>query len=515
VSIYRFNENSLLDEVTIERSEGGGVRAYLHARDGASNESLKATKIALTANAMQWTPILHKGKPVLEIRGLGRNENKLLQILGASNSTSGKSEKVETPDDKINFKNKFKKNTLSASGWSYFIGDVGFLTYGWKKAFEDGKLTHPQELLAGIFYAMGTPFIAFFGRGDKSNSQFKHLSYTSIKELEGQGIEIPRDAAIRAVANGHNDTVWKRIVSFCERYPAEICNAIFGVAGAMIFWGRVKDYKRFNQEMKDTGSSALEKSSIFMDFILGTMTMLGGLISIFIDEELPKPGEPKKTGLARAWQWIKEKPLRAAGFSFGISTVAHAFSTAKEYKKAVSDLKNPNALTAKQHEEAVNNKTALPGRALFVASNLTAEVLMGISSKGHGHGVRSDMSFETSSYAVMADLIMRNAPEKRESLLNTISEMLSHKKHLNTLPDIIKKGISEQMEAMSNNPWIATNPQRNLSVAYNAVKETPVKETDWGKKVLASQGGEAKTPEAIIRNIDAGIPPAGTAQLTA
>ncbi len=478
--------------MVIRRTDGGGTRAYLHAREGASTAVLNNIKKALTEHAWQWTPILEGDRPMLEVRGFGKDESKLLPLLTAAGVT-GPVQKEATSDDKLSFTDKFKKNTLKASGYAYFLGDMGFLVYGWKESLrETTKSAKYLDLLGGVFYALGSPFIAFFGRGDKSDIQFRHLSYNMVREFDKNGVNIPRDASVRAVANGHNTTTWKKINTFFHRYPAEITNSIFALAGAMIFSkGAIKYREHLAKGVK--GSKA--GTPLLMDMALGAMTMLAGLISVFVEEEPAKPGEPRKTGLAGAWQFIKEKPLRAAGVALGISTLSHAGSTYLAYKGAVKALENPpanpTALQIEALKDAANKKSALPGRALFVAANLTAEGLMAISSKGHGAGVISDESLDKSAYAVGADLVYRTPPERREAMFNRVTAFLAGKEHLGGDKNAIVKGVREQLAAMEENPWSGA-PVKRRTAEISAV---PAKEsTLWQGRVANAQMEPAATP---------------------
>lgn len=482
MSLYHFeNGNSPIDEMVIRHTDGGGTRAYLHARADANTAVLDNLKKALTQRHMQWTPIVDSDKPMLEVRGFGKDEEKqLLPILIAAGA-SGPRRKDPTPDDKLSFKDKLKKNTLKASGYSYFLGDMGFIAYGWKESLREAtKSAKYLDLLGGIFYAAGSPFIAFFGRGDKSDIQFRHLSYNMLRDFEKNGVDVPHDASIRAVANGHNSTPWKKVVTFCHRYPAEITNSIFAMAGAMIFSKGAIKYKEYLAKGVKDGKTG---TPLLMDMGLGAMTMLAGLISVAVEEEPRKPEEPRKTGLAGAWQFVKEKPLRAAGVALGISTISHAGSTYLAYKGAVKTLADPSAHTLDELKEAANKKSALPFRALFVGANLTAEGLMAISSKGHGAGVISDISLDKSAYAVGADLVSRTPPEQREAMLDRVATFLSAKEHLGGEKKDIVKGIREQLASISENPWSGAIAKQRAQGNIPAPKES----THWQGRVASSQ----------------------------
>jgi hypothetical protein len=504
VSIYHFGKTSLVDEVTVHHTEGGGVRAYLHARDGATPDAIDVLKKSLTAHALQWTPIQEDGKPLLEVRGFGKQESNLLRLLDRSGAIAGPHTTQATPDDKISFKNKLRKNTLSLSGLSYFIGDMSYLSYAIRES-HDSKT--PQSLLGGIFYALGTPFLVFFGRGDKSDLQLKHMSYNLIKDMEKQGIEVPKDAAVRDVANGHNATLWKKIRSFCERYPAEIANSVFAGAGSMIMWEKIRDARKWNwhpvRDFKDGGWKKIAaflkhkefseteiphaRWSVLMDVGLGTLTVIAGLVSVLIEEEAPKKDEQKKTGLAGIMQKIRHRPLAVASATLLAATMAHAGST-------YVDLKNAKALkletpTPQQMAKIERLEGSLVRRGIFVASNIVAEIIMGISSKGHGAGVKSDKSLEHSAYAVAADLIQRTAPDRREAMLEKVSAFYANKKHLSGDPAVITQGIRKELEHIGANPWMGIAP------VPTPADKTEAKDANyWRDRAAAPQPAPAVAP---------------------
>lgn len=469
MTIYSFNSaNSPVEKLTVRHTDGGGVRAYIQARGNATPDQLDSIKHTLTSNNMQWTPIQDDGSPALEIRGIGKNEVHLMRLLDDSGAINGGYKKEQTTDDQFRYKDKFKNNTLRASGLTYFVGDAGFLSYGWKTAFKNGRLDKPPALLSGIFYALGTPFIAIFGRGDKSDLQFRHMSYSMIHEMEDKGIEIPKDASVRAVAHGHNTTIGKKVKTFLARYPSEICNSLFGVAGGMIIWDKTIDLRRMKagaataaatmEEFAVNGlahGSGHSRASIIMDMGLGAMTIMGGLVSLLVEEEPRKPGEKRKHGLAGAWEFVKEKPLRTAGLLFMGSTLWHAGSTAKDWKDINLALKASPMPSGARLAELKGLRGALPGRALFVVAGLAAETLMAISSKGHGNGVVSDKSLDDSAYAVAADLVYHSPEAKRDMMFKNVTTFLEERKHLAGDRKTIEQGVRTQLAAMQSNPWVA------------------------------------------------------------
>jgi hypothetical protein len=473
VSRYLFDNRSLLSEVSIQRSDGGGMRGYLYARDTIKPGQINLIKQTLTAQAMQWTPIFIAGRPALEVRGIDKDGIALLRALHGKEIIVGSYEKKPNVGDVMSFWDKFKKNTLRASGVFYFVGDMSFLFHGYRKSFDEktGKLLSLPSLLAGIFYAAGTPLLVLFGRGDKSDFQLRHMAHTSIEEMKKQGISVPEDSAIYAIADGHNSGMGRKTYNFFMRYPAEICNSLFGIAGGMMIWDGIKDHRLFKKGLlKDS------KARIWSDIGIGIITLLAGVVSVFIEEEVPDPAAPKKHGLARALQFVTEKPLRLAGILLGISTIGHTTSTVITYKQKKLTGADPGSLA---------------GRAVFTVTNLIAEVLMAVSSKGHGAGVRSDTSLDRSAYAMMADLVQHSPQANKDVLLGKISDLLAQKNHLGGYSADIENGIRDQLKSLDKNPWaggIVIPAQAEVSARIPAsAGMTKASQTNWQERIAIPQ----------------------------
>lgn len=500
VTIYRFGNNSVIDEIAVRHSTGGGVRAYMHAREGADPAALAKIKNSLTTDSLRWAPVTHEGKPALEVRDIGRNGRKLLQFLAAQGATTGTAQKEANPEDEIKFKDKVRNNLLRLSGLLYTAGDIGFLYNGWEEAFENPKLRNPRELfnknnlsptgiqtlLSGIFYALGSPVMTFFGRGDKSDIQLRHLSYDALKFLESNGVKIPQNASILSVTYKHNANPWRLLKGKLERYPAEIGNSLFGLAGAMLVWSGIKRSHLIKQ-----GKSEKSPIAARSDIVLGISTMLAGLVSL-IEEEPLQPGEPKKTGFAGAWQFVKEKPLRMVAILLGISTVGHGTSTISDYMKARNI---PQDATQEQREEIKRNAKGTTGRMVFTGTNLAAEVAMSFASKGHGEGVESDPSLKSTTYAVMADLIERSPPDTRNHVLELISDYLAKEENLNLPQDDVKASIIAQMQETQQNPWLGSP----YASAINKTLQENVPHSETGWQNLVTKTNEPATTSGISR----------------
>jgi len=484
VSIYRFGKNSPIDEISILRSTGGGACAYVHALENADPAILDRVKRKLEAEDWQWTPVCKDGKAVLEVRGFGRKDENLLSALKDAGAIIGGYSRQNLAENVTSSSAKLRQRTLQASGFSYFVGDANFMLYGWKE-WRSGQ-SSAQDFVGGIFYSLGSWFIALFGRGDKTDVHLRDIARSTMKELEGKGVAFSKESALHAAAEAQNNGLWKRFRDFCEKYPAELTNGSFGLAGAFITWASIEKLKKFNPLTK----IGHDKTSIKLDIGLGLMTVFAGLVSVLIKEEKPDPNDPPKTGFGRLWSNVKERPLSIAGSALAISTLCHAGSTIKDYRNAGMHLqkheRTKSWLKIKEIEEAKELRGSLVNRGIFVATNLLAEFLMAISSKGHGSGVKTDSSLDTSVHAVMADLVLRTPEPKREALIAEISRFLSSKDHLACKPEEVEAGIRAQLEGNKNNAWNKVVPVLNTRKPIGASQKSE-RTTAWAKKMEMEQ----------------------------
>ena len=105
-----------------------------------------------------------------------------------------------------------------------------------------------------------------------------------------------------------------------------------------------------------------------------------------------------------------------------IATLCHAVSTAIEYKVGTK-----------------NAKEAVFDRGIFVATNLIAELLVAISSKGHGEGVVSDKSVDNTALSLAADIIVKQSPQQQDELNEHVAQFLSRPDVLAMKNDAVKE----------------------------------------------------------------------------
>lgn len=434
VSVYRYSQNSAIDEVTFQQSSAGSVRAYLHARPGIDDGTINAITKYLGSKNWHAIPYTLDGKPVLEVRGFKR-ESQLLEHLGKHKWLDGKASVEQEKINHVGFVDKVKKRSLQTSGLFYVIGDYNFFTYGRKEG-------HWEDMLAGIMYAGGTAALVGYGRNDQSDIQVKDLSKRIARHLMKEGMKLPSDCALPYTVEDENRSIIGKVHDTFKRNPSEMFNLFTGLAGACITASAIR-YKLLNKlplNMADKDITLLRTAG-WLDVGLGTMTMASTAIGGLVEEHKRDPDKPKSHGVQAVLDFVRERPLTIAGAGLMVSTGLHAISSWLEYNHA---RETGNAQTA----------GAIKNRLFFVLTNLTAEFLIAASSKGHGKGVVSDLSVDNSVIALTADLIIKQPAKYQEQMIDYMSKFLGREDVLAMKDDEVKNLLQAQVELMKKNPWV-------------------------------------------------------------
>lgn len=451
MSIYSYPESKVINEVTFDKSEGGHIRAYVHAAPDTNPQTLSDIICKLADSDWQVTPYSISGKPLLEVHGF-HSEKQLIDLFEQSGWAEGKGQHVATTKEKLNISQKIKKRSLAASGLAYVVGDTSFATYGYK----DGS---PLNFAAGILYGAGTASLLGGGRKDQSDLQVCDISNRMAKHFRDLKIDLPPDCSLSAITEDHHKGLLQKADDFWRRYPSELMNTFFAAAGACI---AIAAYKSMHHKISDksfqqvfdrlkskgfTEAIVKEKMTInhkresWFDIGLGTMTGVSGLFAMLVKEKAHDPDDPPKHGLEAAWEFIREKPLAIAGAGYMVSTLCHAVSTTLAWKYADNE-----------------RRKSVPFRALFVAANLVAEVLLAISSKGHGDGVKSDSHVDDTVVSLAADLIVKQPRKMQDFLINHMAGFLGRGDVLALGHKEATNKLRQQVEAMRSNPWALAGP---------------------------------------------------------
>lgn len=507
MSIYQYTEGKVVDEVTFKRSPRDAVRAYLHARPEVDNAAIGETIRYLRANDLQCLPFNLDGKPVLEVRGFG-NEQKLLKILRHKDLIDGTPEITPDAADHIDWKTKLHKRSLQGAGALYSIGDVSFFMYGLKGS-------SPLDMAAGILYGLPTPVLIAYGRNDQSELQIQDLAKDMADHFQQQVKTLPQDCSLEALTADRKKGLLNTPHELLQRFPSEFMNLCYAGAGACIMAAGIKHLKLYGAEgppekaiegwlkhLRETDGLATTEMATakaldsvrkenYLNVGVGATTISAGLFGALVKEKAPDPDERRKKGIEGMWDWVRERPLAVTGAGFMVSTLLHAVSTAV----AVAG-KDPN------HKEAIG------WRALFVGSALVAEILVAISSKGHGEGVVSDKSVDESVIAMAADLIVKQPIEMQDALIKHMGGFLGRPDVLSIRDRDATEILRQQVEIIRHNQWAladdngpccytpeshdksATESSAPL-IADIAVQTSPQTTTPWQTRIKPVTGTEA------------------------
>ncbi len=491
MAVYQYTQGSLLNEVQIHTNETGGRRAYMHAREDATSEQLRMAKQALRALGYQCLPIVQDGKPMLEVRGFEKNEE-LLGALSQISLISGQPGKVVAdPGDKRSLAGKAKASTLRLAGWSYNIGDASYMWYAtapvvkeWRGASKEKKFFGLVEILSGIGYTLGSLCLTFYGARDQSLNTIKASTKKIERFARKEGYEIPDESSIAHVNAEPQRSFVGKVKATIARYPSEALNTIYtgvglGIAATAFYKGT-----RPIASGLSAAQHLLEKKdrrNELIDVGLGGITAASALIGIGVKETKRMEGEPKRTGLGGIVDWVKEKPLRATGVGYMIATGWHGIGTIKHWQDGTKD------------------KKYLYGRAVFIVANIFSEVMLALSSKGHGVGVKPDSSVDDSVMATAAELVLRQPAEKREAVLRQLSGYMASPEVLATKADEVEKQLRLHLDLLDNNPW-TSHFTGHENATPSPIAPAPTHDAP-GTKVTAAQHAtmlHAAQPQAAI-----------------
>ncbi len=478
MSTYHYPEAKLIEQAMFETSEKGAHRAYLHATAQADVQKLHDLTCRLQKTGFQCIPCMHAGKPALEVRGFKRDVE-VLACLVQDGAVQGQPKVTTLASEKISFKDKVKKRTLQASGLFYAVGDYNFFTYGRKGASW-------EDMMAGIMYAGGTVSLVGYGRNDQSDIQVKDLSKRITQHLIREVKKLPPDCLQVHESDHGPQSMLGKVDGVFRRYPSEMFNLFTGLAGACIAAAAVRhkvinvpDFLKAGQvTVRDR---QIYKNAGFLDVGLGTLTMASTAIGGLVKEKVADPDKPKSEGAKAVLEWVQEKPLAIAGAGLMLSTLCHAVSSVIEYR-LYKRLNLPDKV------DSIKN------RAWFVATNLAAEMLIMMSSKGHGEGVKSDESVDKSVIALAADLIVKQPERYQPHLIEYLSVFLGRPDVLAMKDGEVKERLRTEVAALRSNPWMGATQARPRQLAAAATpplqKDAPV----WQAKALAADTSPQQSP---------------------
>jgi len=523
VSIYRYPQSNVVDEIVFKETEGGAKRAYIHAKDNLPHEELAKIEKVFRDKGWQCTPYSRQGQFTLEVRNFDK-EMEIIAPLVKRKWIVGEQWHQKGQEDRISFKDKVKKRSLWASAASFIVADTGFIMYGHK------EFSH-LDAAGGISYLSGTLASLMFSRKDPSDLQIRDLSKKMAQHIRQHDFHVPKDSALAGASEDHSKDPIKKLDNWLRQYPSEAMNLIYVVAGACIAAAAYKEkikvahkflakepvgtFARDIQEYIDrdignikklSGNSIQElskealdakkkdiakklyrdyKREGWMDVALGTSTMSSGLFGALVKEKASDPDQPKKHGLARAWEWARERPLTISAFGYMGSTACHAVSTGVAWASGIP-----------------RRRKSVPYRAAFITFTTIGEILLAISSKGHGEGVKSDNSIDDTVVSMAAEIIAQKPQALHAAIIAETAKFIASPTMLAISDEKAEKLLREEVELMRKNPWAVslTREQQAANVAaasegsnkpaeavvqHAATKREPKPMPDWKSKVAA------------------------------
>jgi len=453
VSVYSYPESRVIDRVAFRRTANGSLRAYLHAGDDVPPEQLTDILQTLRRMDIDCIPFNHEGTPSIEVRGFHR-ESKLITILHNNKWVDDRPVIVPDQDDKSKWSDRLKNRSLQAAGGLYAFGDVNFIAYGIKDS-------SPLDMAAGILYALPTPVLLAYGRNDQSQLQIKDFARHMAKEFREEVATLPENCSLEHITADRKKGLMEQASDLLQRYPSEFMNLCYAGAGACIFLAARKHLSGLkahgvpentvsdwlghltktqpNATREVARDLALKniRTENLLNAGVGVSTVASGMIGTLVREKAHDPDAPKSTGLAGIWDFVRERPLTVAGAGFMVCTLLHAAAT----------------WVATKGQDA-KHKQAVPYRVAFVISALMAELMVAISSKGHGEGVVSDRSVDNSAIAIAANLIVKQPKGLQNHLIEEMGKFLGRNDVLAMKDQDAVDTLRKEVEALRGNPWV-------------------------------------------------------------
>lgn len=591
MTIYTYSNAAFIDEVEIITNEQGGVRAYVHAREGITSQDITNIQQQFALKGWVGVPMSRNGKPCLELRGF-KKEKDLQEFLVQRGWTSSHEATAASKDEKPkNAWDKFLAATLKWSGIAYIAGDFSFLTYAGMEQYDHGKkfraidTAHAElerigeqgsealtrtikahrsiravqenltlsgkyssandipikilkeeidaaktgakyalqsghsKIISGLGYLAGSLVLAGYGSKDQSRIEIKKSLDHIENFLKREGlINANNSQQLLGEKDNKNKNIFERANDFIKRYPSEILNTIYtGVGLALMFSslkairgmsGDIKSAKKalddasgasspVREYLKDTVDSLKkDRGGEIIDIGLGAVTASSALAGILIKEKRPIEGEKKPEGLfAKAWNWIEEQPLRVTGYGYMLATAFHAWASFEKWKPNLNESKAlAGGFSSERNAELVNGmkfrRKTLIGRSAFIASNILAEILLVLSSKGHGEGVRPK-DIDDSVISAAADFVARQPQEKQEPLIERLAGFMAAPDIVGRKAEDIAAELRIQVAGIADNPW--AQMQRD---------KQPVKEVPIAAEVMRAQQVSPATKVSAV-NMDA------------
>jgi hypothetical protein len=440
--------------------------AYIYtSANEADLENLHAVRDAIRAKGWANSSDMRDGKSVLRVTGI-QNPDELVNLVqnGPFKQGAPAQNSIAAKDKPKPFMERIKEQSLRASGIAYSIGNAFYVVGGHarKNKFQMGT---------GIAFAGGDTVVAIFG-GKDDERQFKSLLTKLAYRLKEKGISIPKDSAISAEISTKGESFAEKAYDFMHEHINTFKALAEVVGGVLYYKGGKKD-------------GLPEKQVTAVIFTAGFGSTL------FIKEKKPDPEKLAHAGpLAKAWAWVQEKPLRAAGYSGLSNTLLTTVGAFRERKKELAKPLGERTDHYKWDFSAAGT--------MLVANNLYA-----LSNKSTGGAITSG-SLVNDLYGLVAQVLNREPEGKREAALKATVDFLGERIEIKDTRKQIEARLREQMvHAANDNPWFKARTVHDAGSSEIADKQkTELKEKNdgnWAQYVAQpATAGISQTPGNTI-----------------
>lgn len=478
MSSYRYQElGSALEEISIRKTAGGGVRAFLFAREDITPEQVAKIKKKLEEKHFSCVANEENGKTCLEVRGF-KDHKTLDNLLRTTGLVKGTVNIDHSDNEKFSLGESFRNNMVSIYGVINIIADGFLFAYGKMKEKFDPDKKQWEDKAAACSYLAGSSMFTLFGRGDKSDYQVRDIALDVRKEMEARGIELsPESAAVSFSSPSNGQNTFNKTCQYLSKRGSDAGNIATGTAGALIAKGALKG-----------------KNS--MDTALGAVTVVSGYGAALVKEKAPDPDHPPENMYEKVKQWVQEKPNRLAGYGYMISTIIHGEQSYRKYMSA-----------GKEYPDKIGYvRKAYTFRGIFTGLNIVGEFILAAASKGRGNGSKSNTSLEDTVLAITADAIVRQPVAKRDELINDFAKNFLAGPHvLGGDAETMQAKLYQKVHKLEQTPWFSASSKTSSSANETVAKIASVSTTDktWAEnkvKAMIADASKAASHKASVES---------------
>jgi hypothetical protein len=466
IESYTWDAASPISRIDIRKSRKNTVAYIYTSVDESDLENLHAMRDAFRAKGWANSSDMRDGKSVLRVTGL-QNPDELIDLVrnGPFKQAVPTQASIVSKDKPKPFMEQVRTHSLRASGIIYSIGNAFYIASG------IARKKQAAQIGTGVAFSVGDVMVAIFG-GKDDERQFKSLLTKLTHHLNKNGISIPKDSAISAEISTKGESLSERTYDLIHEHINKI-KALAEVVGGFLYF----------KAGKDQGNRWKQATAVIFTTGFGS--------SLFIKEKKPDPEKLAHAGpLEKAWAWVQERPLRAAGYS-GLSNTL--FTTIGALEERKTELAKPPGIRTDHYKYDLGASASM-----LVANNLYA-----LSNKSTGGAITSD-GLINDLYGLVAQVLNREPEDKREAAIRATVDFLGERIEIKDTRKQIETRLREQMgHEAHDNPWFKARTLHETGVTDIAQRQKTLSRAkadgNWAHYVTQPEtAGIAQTPGHAI-----------------